>query len=349
MQRQSPKTAPPSDTVSAPAGPTGPQADDVAKRRDRQLALIDFIGRHGISIVFVILVIIFAATNQDFRDVDNLRNVAQQSSLIGIVSCGMLLIIIAGAFDLSVGAIGAGSSVAAAALMLNQPPAIGVLAGLGVGLAVGLLNGLLITKINITPFVATLGTSVLVTGFVFAPTDAKPISGIPNGFIDLGLGRWAGIPFPFLVFAGVALITWFILKWTRMGHYVYAVGSNVESSRLAGVPVDRVRIFTFVMGGLFAGLAGVVLLSQTGIGQPSGAADWALTAIAAVVVGGAPLRGGYGGIHSAIVGTLLLGVLANALNLYGVSPYWQPAVTGVVILSAVGLDSYQRKIRGGML
>lgn len=336
------------DTAAKTVVETTAAVDEATRKRDRRLAMIDRIGRYGMSIVLVAVVTVVAITNADFRNTDNLLNVLQQSSLIGIVSCGMLVMIIAGGFDLSVGAVGAGSSVAAAAVMLHQQVAIGVLAGLGVGLAVGLFNGLVITKIGVTPFVTTLATASLVTGFVFAPTNAEPISGIPLGFTDVGLGRLAGVPIPFLIFSGIALITWVILRRTRVGHYVYAVGSNAESSRLAGVPVDRVLIFAFALGGLFAGLAGVVLLGQTGIGQPSGATDWPLTAIAAVVVGGTPLRGGSGGIQSPIVGTLLLGVVANALNLYGVSPYWQPAVTGTVILLAVGLDSYQRKVRGGL-
>jgi ribose/xylose/arabinose/galactoside ABC-type transport system permease subunit len=318
------------------------------RRRDRRIALIDLVGRHGMAILFVVLVVAFAVTNADFRNPDNLRNILQQSSLIGIVSCGMLVVIIAGGFDLSVGAIGAGASVAAAALMGQESVLAGVLVALAIGIVVGLLNGLLITKIGITPFVATLGTSVLVTGFVFAPTNAKPISGVPLSFTNIGLGRLLGIPVPFVIFMATALVAWFILRRTRLGHYVYAVGSNREASRLSGVPVDTVLVFAFLLAGLCAGIAGVVMLGQTGIGQPSGAADWPLTAIAAVVVGGTPLRGGLGGIHSAIVGTLLLGVLANALNLYGVSPYWQPAVSGVVILLAVGIDSYQRKVRGDL-
>jgi len=321
--------------VSAQVAEEPPAARD-AQARAKQTARIAFIGRHGIAIVFVLIVIFFSATNADFRDLNNLRNVLLQSSIIGIVACGMLVMIITGA----------GSSVAAAAVMLSHSVALGVLAGLGVGLVVGCVNGFLITKIAITPFVATLGMSVLVTGLVFAPTNAQPISGIPASFTDLGLGRWSGVPIPFVCFAVVLVLTHCILRYTRVGHYVFAVGSNREASKLAGVPIDRVVMFAFVYGGLLAGLAGLILLAQTGIGQPSGAAQWALTAIAAVVVGGTPLRGGIGGVGSVIVGTLLLGVLSNALNLYGISPYWQPAVTGFVILLAVGVDSYQRKTRG---
>jgi len=321
-------------------------ADQAARARSVRASRISFFARHGIAIIFLLLVAVFMVTNSDFRNLDNLRNVLLQSSIIGIVACGMLVMIITGGFDLSVGAIGAGSSVAAAAVMIHQSVIMGALAALAVGLAVGTVNGFVITKVGITPFVATLGMSVLVTGLVFAPTNAQPIAGIPIGFTNLGLGRWLGLPIPFICFAFILVVTRCILKYTRVGHYVFAVGSNREASKLAGVPVDRIVMLAFMYGGLMAGFGGLILLAQTGIGQPSGASDWPLTAIAAVVVGGTPLRGGIGGIGSVIVGTLLLGVLSNALNLYGVSPYWQPAVTGLVILLAVGVDSYQRKTRG---
>lgn len=315
----------------------------------KRISLTDYAARYGMLAVFLLMLVIFLISNADFRQPANLLNVLAQSSIIGVVACGMSVMIIAGGFDLSVGAIGAGSAVVAASLMVGTHSiTVGILGGIGVGLVAGAFNGLLIAKINITPFVATLGSGTLITGIVFARTNALPISGIPDGFTNLGLGKISGVPVPAIVFAVIALLTWVVLKTTRIGHYVYAVGSSREAARLAGVPIDRVLFFAFMVGGLFAGLAGLILLGQTSIGQPSAGTDWPLTAIAAVVVGGTPLRGGTGGVHSAVIGTLLLGVLANALNLYGVSPYWQPAVTGVVVLLAVGVDSYQRKSSGGL-
>lgn len=306
-----------------------------------------FAARYGMLSAFLVMLVIFLATNEDFRRVGNLLNILQQSSIIGIVACGMAVMIIAGGFDLSVGAIGAASTMAGAAVMTSTGSIpSGVAGGLAVGLAAGVFNGLLVSRLNITPFVATLGSSTIILGIIFASTNASPISGIPIEFTRFGLGRMFGIPIPALVFAAAALLIFVVLKWTRIGHYVYAVGSSREASRLAGIPVERVLLFTFVVGGTCAGLAGLVLLGQTSIGQPTAGTTWPLTAIAAVVVGGTPLRGGTGGVHSAVIGTLLLGVLANALNLYGVSPYWQPAVTGAVVLLAVGVDSYQRKAGG---
>ncbi len=334
--------------LAAQAPVAGPESASIAgSPKDKRRSFAHYGARYGMLIAFCIMLLVFLATNPDFRRPNNLLNILQQSSLIGIVSCGMVVIIISGGFDLSVGVIGAGSAISAASLMVGTGSILyGVLGGLAVGLIAGAFNGILVSQVKITPFVATLGSSTLMSGIIFASTNALPVSGIPPEFTDFGLGKIGGIPFPGIVFAAVAALTFIVLKWTRIGHYVYAVGSSSEASRLAGVPVERVVLFSFVLGGLLAGLAGVMFLGQTGIGQPTGGRDWPLTAIAAVVVGGTPLRGGSGGVHSAVVGTLLLGVLANALNLYGVSAYWQPAVTGVVILLAVGAESYQRKLIG---
>jgi ribose/xylose/arabinose/galactoside ABC-type transport system permease subunit len=168
---------------------------------------------------------------------------------------------------------------------------------------------------------------------------------VPESFTIVGLGRIGPVPIATLIFAAVAIVTWAVLRLTRFGHYVYAVGGNKEATRIAGVNVDGVIVLAYGLGGLYASIAGIVLLGTTDIGQPASAADWPLSAIAAVVVGGVPLSGGVGGVGRAVLGTFLLGVVANSLNLLGISPYWQPAVTGAVILIAVGLDSYQRKRR----
>jgi ribose transport system permease protein/putative xylitol transport system permease protein len=296
--------------------------------------------------IFVGLVVVLAVVSATFRDPVNLVNVLQQNSIIGIVACGMLLMIVVGGFDLSVGAVGAMSSVVAAVVIIQVGIPAGIAAALLCGLGVGLLNGTLIAKVGINPFVATLGTQVLVYGLLYVATDARPVYGLPAGFTFVGLGKVGPVPVAVLIFAAVIAITWFILRRTTFGQHVYAVGGSRDASWLAGVNTDRVTMATYGLGSLFAALAGLVLLGQTNIGQPASAATWPLAAIAACVVGGVPLSGGVGGVGAAVLGTLLLGVVANALNLLSVSPYWQPAITGLVILVAVGLDSYQRKRAG---
>ncbi len=301
--------------------------------------------RLGIFAVFVALLLVLSATTSGFATEANFTNVLQQNSIIGIVACGMLMMIVLGGFDLSVGAVGAMSSVVAAALIPDIGVVPAVAAALGLGAVVGILNGVCIARIGINPFVATLATQVLVTGLLFVATEAKPVYGVPESFTEIGIGKVGPIPIATLILAGVALATFALLRLTRFGHYVYAVGGNREASRLAGIRVERITTATYALGALLAAVAGIVMLGQTGIGQPASAETWPLTAIGAVVVGGVPLSGGSGGVAAALLGTFLLGVIANALNLLDVSPYWQPAVSGLVILVAVGIDSYQRKRR----
>jgi ribose/xylose/arabinose/galactoside ABC-type transport system permease subunit len=296
----------------------------------------------GVLLVVFVIASIFVPY---FFTWNNISNVLQRNSIVGIVSCGMLIMIILGGFDLSVGAVGAMTSVAAAFLIIHASTTAGIAGALALGLFVGLFNGFSIAKIGITPFVATLGTQVLVTGLLFVMTSAEPIYGVPASFTAIGLGRVGPMPVPTFIFATMAVITWAILRFTTFGHYVYMVGGNKDAARLAGVNVDRVTIITYALGGLYAAVAGVLLLGTTSIGQPASATEWPLASIAAVVVGGVPLSGGVGSVGRVVLGTCLLGIIANVLNLSGISPYWQPAVTGAVILIAVGIDSYQRKFR----
>jgi ribose/xylose/arabinose/galactoside ABC-type transport system permease subunit len=305
-------------------------------------------GRYAISVVFLGLLIVLLIASPDFRDPRNLWNVLQQNSIIGIVALGMLVMMISGGFDLSVGATGAASAVVAAWAFVNFSIPLGVIGGLAIGLLIGSANGILIAKVGINPFVATLGMQVFVQGLLFVATDAKPIYGLPTDFTFIGLGRIGPVPVAAIIYGIVAVGIWILLRFSRFGHYVYATGGNKEASRLAGVPVDRVIIGAFALGGFLAALGGLVLLGQVNIGQPAMQAAWPLAAIAACVVGGTSLFGGVGTVPGVVVGTLLLGVVANALNLFGVSPYWQPAVTGVIILTAVGIDAFQRKRKGGL-
>ncbi|MBO0903847.1 ABC transporter permease [Jiella sonneratiae] len=297
---------------------------------------------YALLAIFVLLLAVFCLAIPHFATWSNFANVLQRNSIIGIVACGMMLMIILGGFDLSVGAVGAFSSVVAAAVISQISLPLGIAAALLLGLVVGLMNGFFIAKIGISPFVTTLATQVLVTGIMFVATAAQPVYGMPTYFTTLGLGRIGPIPIPTIIFAVIALLTFAMLRYTRFGQQIYIVGGNKAAARLAGINTDRVVILTYGLGGLFAAIAGIVLLGQTNIGQPQSAADWPLTAIAAVVVGGIPLSGGVGNVGGAVLGTLLLGMIANALNLLGVSPFWQPAVTGAVILLAVGIDSHQR-------
>ncbi len=301
--------------------------------------------RHALFLVFVAVVGVLSIASPTFRSVPNLVNIVEQQSIIGIVACGMLLMILLGGFDLSVGAVGAATSVLAAWTMASSGIVPGVLASLALGAVIGLANGLLIAKVGINPFVATLGMQSLITGVLFVFTNATPVYGVPEEFTVVGLGRLGPLPVAALIYTAVVVATWAMLRFTTLGHHIYAVGGSPEASRLAGIRVHRVTVTAYTLGALAAAVGGLILLGQTSIGQPSAAQSWPLSAIAAVAIAGVALTGGSGGVGNVVIGTLLLGVVSNALNLFGISPYWQPAFTGAVIIAAVGIDMVQRRRR----
>lgn len=299
--------------------------------------------QHALLLIFVGLVAALAAVIPSFRQTANLVNIVEQQSIIGIVACGMLLMILLGGFDLSVGAVGAATSVVAAWVMAALGILLGVLVALLLGAVIGLLNGLLIARFGINPFVATLGMQSVVVGLLFVATNAIPVYGMPPEFLFIGLGRVGPVPVAALVFAAAALLVGALLRFTVLGHHIYAVGGSREASRLAGIPVQRTTILVYVIGATLASVAGLVLLGQTSIGHPAAATTWPLSAIAAVAIAGVPLTGGRGTVGPVVLGTLLLGTIANGLNQFGVSPYWQPTITGAVILTAVALDVLHRR------
>lgn len=317
------------------------EADTTALPLPRRL--LTWASKRALLLIFLALVTVLAIVSPEFRSPVNLVNIVEQQSIIGIVACGMLLMILLGGFDLSVGAVGAASSVFAAWAMSSYGIGWGVLAGLLVGVVVGFGNGMLIAHIGINPFVVTLGTQVLVTGIIFVLTNAAPVYGVPDAFSVVGLGRIGPIPVAALIYAAVIAAVAIMLQTSLFGRHIYATGGNYEAARLAGVKVKRVTVTVYTLGAVGAAVAGLILLGQTSIGQPSAAVAWPLSAIAAVAIAGVPLTGGSGGIGNVVVGTLLLGVLANALNQFGISPYWQPAITGAVIIGAVTVDTIQRR------
>jgi ribose/xylose/arabinose/galactoside ABC-type transport system permease subunit len=317
------------------AAPLVEEAGRPAERFD----FLDLARRYGIAVVFAALVIGMLIASPQFRTEANFLNLLQQNAIIGILACAMTFAIILGGFDLSVGANAAFSSVVAARLMIDYDISVGIAGALVAGMLIGLLNGLLIAYVGVNPFVSTLGTMTVVRGLVFVYTNATPLFGVPFSFTEVGLGRTLGVPNAFWIFLGIATVLLVTLSQSRFGHYVYAIGGNVTAAREMGVNVRRIRLLVYVMIGACAAIAGIILVGQTATGQPAGALGYELTAISAVIVGGATLSGGYGNLLSTIVGVFLLGVVSNALNLFGVSPFWQPVATGTILIIAVALDS----------
>ena len=283
-----------------------------------------------------------------FLTVQNLSSVCRQTAVINIIALGMTLIMISGGIDLSVGSVMGFAGICGTLLLQAGFPLIPSIAGAMIaGAAWGLVNSGLITLLKVSPFIATLGTMGAARGLTLVITNGMPVVKLPDSFGYLGDGSMAGIiPVPLVVLVVLALLTGFILKYTRLGRYAYAIGSNVEAARYAGVPIRRYLVAIYTFGGAMTGLAGMIEGSRLMTGQPTAGQGYELSVIAAVVIGGASLSGGEGTVAGSIAGAFLIGLISNGSNLLGVSPFWQQVVTGAVIVLAVAVDELRKRRRG---
>jgi ribose transport system permease protein len=290
------------------------------------------------AVVALVVACIFGATRYyAFPTPENLVNVLRQNSMLGLVALGMTFVILTGGIDLSVGALLAVAGVVAA-MLSPRGSLIAIAGGLGAATLLGVVNGLLIAKVRIQPFIVTLAMLIAARGVALAVTAEQSVSvGTgASGLIWLGRGELGAVPVPVVLLVLAYLIGWLMLRYTRFGRYVFAIGDSEDAARLMGLPADRIVIATYALSGLLAGFAGIVLAARLGAGQPVAGTGWELDAIAAVVVGGTLLTGGQGGAGSTLVGVLLLGVIFNLFNLEGtISPWWQWVLRGVFLLGVV--------------
>jgi ribose transport system permease protein len=295
-------------------------------------------------LVLIILCAVISFLVPSFLTINNLLNVLRQVSITGIVAVGMSFVIITGGIDISVGATVALSGVVVAlALQSGMDIAPAIALALFAGSLAGAFNGVLIAYIRITPFVATLGTLSALRGLTLIIVDGQAVWGLPEPFIEIGTGYILGIPIPVIIALGIGLGGHILLRRFTFGRHVLAVGGDEDATRLAGVPVKRVKLMTYAMSGLLAGVAGVVLAARLGSGQPSVGVSYELVAIAAAVIGGNALSGGRGTVFGTLIGALILGVVSNALNLWGVAGFYQTVVSGAIVLLAAGADAIRRR------
>jgi ribose transport system permease protein/putative xylitol transport system permease protein len=309
----------------------------------------DLAKRNVIPTVLILLVLGLAIASPSFRSTKNLWNILDQNVIPELVACGMLCIMLTGGFDLSVGASGAIAAVTAATVSIHMGILAGIVVGLAAALAVGLVNGLCISFLNVNPFVTTLGTMTLWYGVLNLRTAGSPVSGTPPGWTGWGLGSTGPVPNPVFVGLAALLLTYFLLRYTILGGHIYAVGSNMAGAARAGVAVRLILCTVYVVGAVLAGLAGVITVAQSGVGNPSTGTDWPLAAIAAIVIGGTRLSGGVGGVKSVVVGTFLITVLSNALTLYNVSPFYVPIMTGIIVIVAVAAAQHSGRSMGSLV
>ena len=295
--------------------------------------------RYGIFVGFIAVVIITSILEETFFTSANLLNIVRQNADLGVMAVGMTFVILTAGIDLSVGSLLALTGMFCATFEhQGWPISLIVLATLSIGAAIGLLNGLVITKGKVTPFVVTLGTMSIARGFAHIYNEAQPISGFAQTFRYIGRNDLFGTPLLILIFLAAVLIAAFILRYTRLGRYTYATGSNERAARLAGVNTDRIKIAAYTFSGLTAALGAIMLTSRLNAAETTAGQGYELSVIAAVVIGGTSLMGGRGGVWGTLIGVLLIGTINNAMNLLLISSYWQLVVRGAIIVAAVLLD-----------
>lgn len=314
-----------------------PQPSTASGLRKKFLGLV-----HSIGPALILLALLaFASWMSDvFLSQRNIFNVLRQVSGIGLMSVGMLFVILTRGIDLSVGSVAALGSVIAAITVQHYGTGAAVGAAVAVGMACGLLSGGLVAYLKLPPFVTTLAVMTIARGFALIASNGQPIRMGRAGemITEFGVGRIAGVPYPVILMIAVFLVAGLVLSFTRFGRLVKAVGSNADAVRLSGISITRYEVSVYVISGGLAALAGVVSSARTGIGSATISVGAELDAIAAVVIGGASLLGGRGGAFNTFIGVVILGVIANLMNLANVPGYHQQVFMGVIIIGAMLLQ-----------
>src|SRR5579883_438824 len=332
-----------------------------AKRQKRPLALLLMSFRTFIALIVVF--VFFSVTTPNFLDVPTLVIVAKHVAVNAILAIGMTFVILTAGIDLSVGSIVGVSGMIAGALLTRGIPVNifditifpnvveTILITLAVGAGIGLVNGLLITRFNVAPFIATLGTLYIARGAALLISDGATFSNLVGdprfdntGFPFLGSGALAGIPVSIVALAIFAAVAAYVAARTPFGRHVYAVGGNERAAALSGVRVNLVKVCAYMISGFCAAFAGLVIASELVAAHPASGETFELNAIAAAVLGGTSLSGGRGTIAGTLVGAFVIGVLSDGLVMLGVSSFWQMVIKGLVIIAAVVLDQMQRRM-----
>jgi ribose transport system permease protein len=308
----------------------------------------------------LVLVIVFSVTSSSFSTLGNAMTVALQVTSIFYLGIGATYVILTGGIDLSVGSILALAGVVAAlAVKAGMPVAPAMFCGVLVGAVCGAINGLCVTRLKLPPFIATLGMMLVARGVALQITGARAVSGLGDAFGELGNGSlwrvvkldargfpdvvFPGIPYPVILMVVLAVLASVLLTRTTLGRHIHAVGSNAEAARLSGVNVGRVVLFAYVVSGALAGLTGCVLMSRLVTAQPNEGVMYELDAIASAVIGGTSLIGGVGTISGTAIGSFVIGILRNGLNMNGVSAFTQQIIIGLVILVTVWIDQMRNR------
>ncbi len=315
---------------------------DTIRNVQKKINLKHMLSQYGTLFGLVAIVIIISIIKPRFLAIDNILNLLRQTSINGLLAIGMTYVVLTGGIDLSVGSIvGASGMFAALAARseMNLPWYVAVLVGLCVGLLLGSLNGIIISYLKVPAFIATLGMLSIARGVTYMASNARPVPGLSEGFLKIGGGSVGAIPIPVVLLTIVLVICSITLYKHRYGRYVFATGGNTMAARVSGIKVKKIICSVYMISGLLAGLAGVILTSRVTSGLAQSGQNYETDAIAAAVIGGNSLAGGRGRLWGTIVGFLIIGVMNNGLDMMAVSSYWQLVIKGSIIIIAVMLDS----------
>ncbi len=328
-----------------PTMATGQTAISPAISKRTEMNFAQIYRKYGTILIFVGICILASLLSPTFLTEANLTNVLRQVVVVSLLACGVTFIIILGHIDVSLGSVLALCGVMAASVMaMTGSITLAVIAGVIVGAAIGLVNGLVITFFRIPSFIMTLATTTVARGLALLYTGGSPISGLGD-FKLIGQGSLGPFPISVLILVAFVVVSWVLLNKTKFGRYVYAVGGNQRAALASGINPNSIVIKAFVFNGILCAVAGIVLMSRINSGQPAAGVGYEFDAITAVVVGGTSLMGGTGTITGTIIGSMIIGVINNILNLMNVSSYWQQIIKGLIIAIAVILDVWTKSAR----
>jgi ribose transport system permease protein len=307
--------------------------------------------RYGTLTVLAALIVLFSLTAPDtFPTLSNTIAILNNATITAIIAGGLTIALVCGEYDLSVGYVGSFSGVVITSLIVKEhmPMAAAIVVTLAICGGIGFVNGLVVTRLGVSSFIATLGTGTVVIGFNYFVSSGVPISfGIPKDFLSLNLTKIGGVPLPVFIAAAILIILWVLLNRTVFGFSVQAIGQNAQAARLAGLRVVRARVLSLVASAVCAGAGGIMLASQLGSGQPTAADGYLLTAFAAAFLGSVALRDSEFHIVGTVVGVLTLGVALNGLAVLGVAAFWSYIVQGTLLVIAVALSTVARQVLQG--
>lgn len=302
---------------------------------------MEFARKYGILIVLIVMWVLLMAVSPTFRTATNAVNILRQVAVNGIIAIGMTFVIMTGGIDLTVGSLVAVAGVVSGSILVANPDnvVLAVAAGILVCALFGAMNGFFAAYMGVPPFVATLAGQTIARGFAYVYSDGKPYTLASDGFSMIGKGMA-----PIIIFIVILAICHIMLSKMKFGRYIYAVGGNPKAAEASGVRVKYILMKVYILSGVLAGIAGIVLASRTNSGQPAVGTGYETDAIAAAVIGGTSMTGGIGTIPGTLIGILIIGTLNNGLNLLDVSSYWQQIIKGLIILGAVCFDIVSKKV-----